>query len=76
MMFKIYEAAQGDTIYRIEEDYPEVGAYLYVIKNSICINDYLQNDVESCKSFALEKYGISMKNWNLILNRNSSNSNM
>jgi hypothetical protein len=66
MEFKIYETKKGNNIFRIEEDYPEVGAYLYVINKGKCIKDFLQNSVETCKCFALEEYGIPIEDWSLI----------
>jgi hypothetical protein len=66
MKNKIYEVHQGDTIYRIEEDYPEVGSYLYIIINDQCIKDYLQDNTEICKHIALIEYGISKDSWCLL----------
>ncbi len=48
----------------IEEDLPDIGAYLYVYDaqgNSIA--DYLQDDVESCKMQACEMFGVSPNSW-------------
>ncbi len=61
MEFKILETVWGKTNYIIEEDLPEVGAYLYCFENEICINDYLQNSIEECKMFALEEFGIPIE---------------
>lgn len=47
----------------IEEDNPEVGCYLYVFKNNICIADILQNDIYTCKIIAYEEYGVAMDSW-------------
>jgi len=66
MEFRVYEVVQENTIFRIEEDHPEVGAYLYVIKDGKCVKDFLQDSIEVCKSLALEEYGISLNSWNLI----------
>lgn len=66
MEFKVFEFAQGDIVYRIEEDYPEIGVYLYVIENGRCIQDYLQNSIEMCKCFAFKEHGVPMNSWNLI----------
>lgn len=63
MDFKVYEVAQDNTIFRIEEDYPEVGVYLYIIENGKYIKDYLQDSIEACKSLALEEYGIPVDSW-------------
>ena len=66
--FKIFETVRDNTIYRIEEDHPLVGAYLYVFKEGKCIEDYLQNNVEECKLFALEEYCIEIDSWKIIDN--------
>ena len=66
MEFKIYEAAQNDTVFRIEEDHPEIGAYLYIVQNGECIKDYLQNSIDICKTIALDEYGVSLDSWRLI----------
>ena len=66
MEFRIYEARQDNIIFRIEEDYPEVGAYLYIIENGKCIKDFLQNSIESCQSIAFEEYNIPKTRWKLI----------
>lgn len=55
MEFKIFESLiKEGIVFRIKEDYPEIGAYLYVIKNGKCIQDYLQDSIEICKLFAFE----------------------
>lgn len=63
MEFKIFEAKKNKLEFRIEEDLPEVGAYLYVFKDGKCIKDYLQNDVTICKTQAFEEYGILLNEW-------------
>jgi len=49
--------------YRIEEDFPEVGAYLYVFEGGKCTRDYLQNSILDCKEIALEYFGVPVNNW-------------
>jgi len=66
MRFKILETVRDNTIYRIEEDQPTVGAYLCIFKEGKCIEDYLQDNVEECKLFALEEYCIPLENWEII----------
>jgi len=58
-----YESIQDNRIFRIEEDYPEVGAYLYVYENGRCIYDYLQDSTEMCKAFALEEFNVPIDSW-------------
>jgi hypothetical protein len=53
----------GDLLFRIEEDNPEVGWYLYVFKNNKCIADYLQDTLEQTKEFAKEKYNVPYNSW-------------
>ena len=61
--FDIYESLQGNRIFKIEEDYPEVGVYLYVYENGYCVKDYLQNDIDTCKALALEEYNVPLDSW-------------
>ena len=63
--FRIYESLQDNRLFRIEEDYLEVGVYLYVFENGKCIKDYLQNDINTCKSIALEDYSVPINSWKL-----------
>lgn len=63
MKFRILTVKHDEFSFRIEEDLPQVGAYLYVYKNNICIKDYLQNDVEACKEIAREEYGVPIEKW-------------
>ena len=50
----------------IEEDLPEVGAYLYVYDNDSCIKDYLQDSIDICKKIALEDYQVPLDSWKEI----------
>jgi len=63
MEFKILKASCKNWEFKIEEDYPEVGVYLYVFKNGECIRDTLQNDVETCKEIAFEDYQLPFDAW-------------
>ena len=65
--FDIYESIQGDRIFKIEEDYPEVGVYLYIYENENCIKDYLQNDINTCKLLAFEEYNVPMDSWEQLM---------
>jgi len=66
MEFKIFETNYNNKVFRIEEDYPEVGAYLYIYEDGICIKDFLQNSIKDCMEIALEKYQITFDKWNKI----------
>ena len=63
MEFKIFEAEHNNLVFKIEEDYPEVGVYLYVYENGNCIRDFLQNDVDTCKDLAYEEYQVPLDKW-------------
>lgn len=63
MKYKILETVWEKTTYKIEEDVPEVGVYLYCYENGLCVCDYLQNSIEECKIFALEEFGVPIENW-------------
>ncbi|PID92933.1 MAG: hypothetical protein CSA94_02645 [Bacteroidetes bacterium] len=46
--FKILECKFGDRRFKIEEDLPDVGFYLYVYDpKGNCIADHLQNDLKT-----------------------------
>jgi hypothetical protein len=63
MKYKIFEARYNNLLFKIEEDLPEVGAYLYVFESDKCIADYLQNTVNDCMNLALDKYNIPKGAW-------------
>lgn len=63
MNFKVFEAKHNSLAFKIEEDYSEVGAYLYVYEDGRCIRDYLQNDIDHCKEFAYKKYEVPIDKW-------------
>ena len=63
MEFRILETIYKGKVFKIEEDYPEVGAYLYILEGDKCVNDYLQNDIETCMELALEDFGVPLCSW-------------
>ena len=60
---RTYIAYFRDLIFRIEEEVPEVGAYLYIYKEHKCIYDSLQNDIAACKDLAFEEYDVPLNHW-------------
>ncbi|MCP3660684.1 MAG: hypothetical protein GY830_10405 [Bacteroidetes bacterium] len=68
MDYKVFFLEYNNYTFKIEEDNPEVGVYLYVFKNDKCIKDYLQNTVQDCKEIALEDYGVPIKEWESKIN--------
>ena len=63
MDFKALEAGHEGRVFRIEEDLPEVGAYLLVYEDGRCVKDFLQDSIDICKSQALEDYGVPLDKW-------------
>lgn len=63
MDFKILETSHNGRVFKIEEDYPEVGVYLYVYEDEMCVKDFLQNDIKTCKELAMEDYGVPLSAW-------------
>ena len=63
MEYKILEAEYNGLFFKIEEDLPEVGAYLYIYKNKKCIKDFLQNNIDICKDLAFEEYKVPLDKW-------------
>ncbi|QCK16105.1 hypothetical protein [Mangrovivirga cuniculi] len=62
--FKILECKFGDKRFKIEEDLPDVGWYLYAYDlNDKCLADHLQDDFETIIDFAFEEYQIPKTNW-------------
>ena len=72
MNFKTISVEHEGKIFRIEEDFPDVGAYLYIYEKNKCIYDFLQNNVEDCIEFALEKFKLPVHLWEKTFD-NSSN---
>lgn len=59
-----YISSTKELSFVIEEDLPDIGAYLYVYNTQgDCIADYLQDDVVSCKRQAYETYGVAYNSW-------------
>lgn len=65
MKFQILETDFNGRKFKIEEDYPEVGAYLYVYEGEKCVKDYLQNDIEACKEIAFEDFKVPLDKWKM-----------
>lgn len=63
MKFRILNTFYGGKRFRIEEDYVEVGFYLFVYEGGECIRDYLQNSIEDCKAVAFEEFGVPLDIW-------------
>ncbi len=61
--FKVLEAEYNGLKFKIEEDLPEIGVYLYVFDDKKCIKDFLQNTIAICKEIAFEDYGVPMDLW-------------
>ena len=51
----------------IEEDHPEVDVYLYVYKNTVCVKDFLQGDIDTCKEIAYEEFAVPVDSWDQSL---------
>ncbi len=60
---KLLVAEHKNKRFFIEEDYPEVGYYLYVYENGQCIKDDLQDDIETCKKVAFDDYEVPYNKW-------------
>jgi hypothetical protein len=63
MEFRKFKTEFNGMLFEIEEDLPEVGAYLYVYENGLCTRDDLQNTINDCMEIALEMYGIPLEVW-------------
>ncbi len=63
--YKKLKSELGKYQFVIEEDVPEVGAYLYIYENGSVVRDYLQDNIRACQEFALEEYNVPIDNWQL-----------
>lgn len=63
MIFNKITSKHKNLIFIIEEDFPEIGTYLYVYENGKCIKDSLQDNISTCKEFAFEEYGVPTESW-------------
>jgi len=62
--FDILKCKFGDKRFKIKEDLPDIGWYLYVYnENNKCIADHLQGSLEMVIDFAFEEYQIPKTNW-------------
>lgn len=66
MHFKKYKAVTDKQLFIIEEDLPDVGAYLYIFENGKCIQDHLQDNVTMCMEFANEEFGVDIGTWEIM----------
>jgi hypothetical protein len=66
---KYFENECDGKLFRIEEDLPEVGAYLYVYENGKSVCDYLQNSNKDCIDFALEQFGVPVDSWREMVSK-------
>jgi len=64
MGFKKLVAEHNDIKILIEEDYPEVGVYMYFYnKEGVCFRDDLQNNIQICKEIAYREFDVSLDKW-------------
>ena len=63
MKFKKFVSMYGNKKFIIDEDLPEVGAYLYVYDGDKCVYDCLQDNIELCKEVAHEEYQVPLDSW-------------
>jgi hypothetical protein len=63
MEFKKYIAYHEGFLFIIDEDWPGVGAALYILKNKKVLFDYFQNIIQICKEQANDEYGVPLESW-------------
>ena len=66
MKFRIYEVSKLNFRFRIEEDLPGIGWYIYIYKDDILLYDYLQDTLEVSKNFVNDRYEINDDDWRFI----------
>ena len=57
------EATHDKYHFKIVEDDPDIGWYLYVFQNGNSVYDSLQDDIDTLKEIALEKFSCPLSNW-------------
>jgi hypothetical protein len=70
MQIHFYEAQYDSRVFRAEGIYPE-GMYLFISaidgwRHNLWEYDYLQDDLDMCKSFALEYFGVPYELWHQL----------
>ncbi len=63
MEFKKHIAYNNNFTFIIDEDFPNVGAAIYICENYKVIKDYFQKSVQICKEQAFEEYGVPIEDW-------------
>lgn len=63
MEFKKYKKISNNFIFIIDEDLPEVGATLYILKDKKVVEDHLQDSIQMCKDYAFDYFNVSYDNW-------------
>lgn len=63
MNLELMPVIYNGKMYKIEEDHPNVGAYLYVFENDKCLADYLQDTIKDCIEFAFEEFDVPKDIW-------------
>ena len=63
MKFRKLMAEGNKKKFIIEEDFPEVGAYLYVYDGDECIYDSLQNNIALCQEIASDEFSVPLESW-------------
>lgn len=64
---KCYESEHLGRLFKIQEDLPAVGAYLFIYEGGKDMYDYLQNSVIHCMEFAAEEFGVPMDSWSELI---------
>lgn len=61
--FEIYIAQKDNLLFKIEEDLPDVGWYLFMYEDGKDIYDTLQDTLKDCQEFALEEFDVPLSSW-------------
>ena len=63
MEYKKIKAQHKEFTFLIEEDFPEVGVYMYINKNGEGFRDELQDSIDICKRRAHREYRVPLDAW-------------
>lgn len=63
MEYRKFKAQHGEFTFLLEEDFSEVGVYMYISKAGKGFRDELQDSIDICKRRAYREYGVPLDAW-------------
>ena len=63
MEYRKFKAKHEEFTFLLEEDFPEVGVYMYISRAGRGFRDELQDSIDICKRRAYREYGVPLDAW-------------